>query len=209
MKKNKKEIQNLNPKNEFIQNAYNEERKFSYINPVVAEDLNSKYIFWNYTSERIGRIMIISARIIAFILSIIYITTLRNNAISGELGSGAENFFKKFGIYIVTGVIIFEIAISFLYILPQVLVKKSNSLHSWGLVYIYIAVVYFIIWESIFIVTSAFDNLSGSTSSGLISLNASYIIFVIVILLITIILIVGGALLVSKSDDIRRQSTSE
>ncbi len=205
---NKNKVENL--ENEFAQTAEAEEKKFSYINPIKNNSMNSKVLYWSSFGERVGRSLIMFARILSLIISIVFIIHFNKVIIANKNPSYLYSAFSKYGIYIILSVILLSIAFSFLYILPPILVKKSSSLHSWGMAYIYFAITYFLFWEAIIIAASVFMGLSNSaTEVSSMQLDGITITFMVLIFIITILLIIGGCILIVKSDNAKNQLATE
>ena len=196
-------------KKSLFKEAEKEERKFSSINPVVHNDFNSRYIFWSSLGEIIGRSMVIIARVGSFIFSIVFISLLVSELDNSKKKDALSKIIINSSEYIIACLVVIQILISFLYIIPIVLIKRVSALYSWGIMFIIFAILNFLLWETIIVFFIIYEGIQKVSGNSLAPISTFYIVSMVVVFLFTMIGIVSGCILISKSDDVKRELTIE
>lgn len=173
-----------------------EEQRFTTYNPLLSDSIKFKRMYWSSKIEIIARILLLLVSCFHLIFSYF----LANNLVNQILVDKGSSINPTYIIYIF---LVITLGFNFVFYLPLAIGRTASAMFGWSIVYITLAIVYFIVLEVFCIVLLVVDGLVNETVS------AEVPTFMIIVLLITILWLVASCLLIVKSDDVRRELSVE
>ncbi|WP_342276612.1 hypothetical protein [Spiroplasma endosymbiont of Nebria brevicollis] len=173
-----------------------EEQRFTTYNPLLSSSIKFKRMYWSSTLEIIARCLLLLVSCFHLVLSYF----LANNIINQILASSGSSIKPDYIIYIF---LVITLGFNFLFYLPLAIGRSANSMFAWSIVYIVLAIAYFIVLELMCTLLLVIDGLVKK------SVSAEVPLFMVIVLLITVIWLVASCILIVKSDDVRRELSVE
>ncbi len=173
-----------------------EEQRFTTYNPLLSDSIKFKRMYWSSRIEIIARILLL----LVSCLHLIFSYFLANNLVNQILANNGSTIKSNYIIYIF---LIITLGFNFVFYLPLAIGRTANAIFGWSVVYIALAIGYFVVLEVFCTILLVVDGLVNETVAVEVP------IFMIVVLLITILWLVAACLLIVKSDDVRRELSVE
>ncbi|WP_342261009.1 hypothetical protein [Spiroplasma endosymbiont of Notiophilus biguttatus] len=173
-----------------------EEQRFTTYNPLLSDSIKFKRMYWSSKMENIARILLLAVSCLHLIFSYF----LANNLVNQILSNKGSNMNPTYIIYIF---LIITLGFNFIFYLPVAIGRTASAMFGWSIVYIILAIAYFIVLEVFCTILLVVDGLVNETVS------AEVPIFMIIVLLITVLWLIAACLLIVKSDDVRRELSVE
>lgn len=173
-----------------------EEQRFTTYNPLLSDSIKFKRMYWSSKMENIARILLLTVSCFHLIFSYF----LTNNLVNQILSNKGSNMNPTYIIYIF---LIITLGFNFIFYLPVAIGRTASAMFGWSIVYIILAIAYFIVLEVFCTILLVVNGLVNETVS------AEVPIFMIIVLLITVLWLIAACLLIVKSDDVRRELSVE
>lgn len=173
-----------------------EEQRFTTYNPLLSDSIKFKRMYWSSRIEIIARILLL----LVSCLHLIFSYFLADNLVNQILTNNASTIKPNYIIYIF---LVITLGFNFVFYLPLAIGRSANAIFGWSVVYIALAIGYFVILEVFCTILLVIDGLVNETVAVEVP------IFMVIILLITILWLVAACLLIVKSDDVRRELSVE
>ncbi|WJG70104.1 MULTISPECIES: hypothetical protein [Spiroplasma] len=173
-----------------------EEQRFTTYNPLLSDSIKFKRMYWSSKMENIARILLLTVSCFHLIFSYF----LANNLVNQILSNKGSNMNPTYIIYIF---LIITLGFNFIFYLPVAIGRTASAMFGWSIVYIILAIAYFIVLEVFCTILLVVNGLVNETVS------AEVPIFMIIVLLITVLWLIAACLLIVKSDDVRRELSVE
>lgn len=173
-----------------------EEQRFTTYNPLLSDSIKFKRLYWSSKMENIARILLLKVSCFHLIFSYF----LANNLVNQILSNKGSNMNPTYIIYIF---LIITLGFNFIFYLPVAIGRTASAMFGWSIVYIILAIAYFIVLEVFCTILLVVNGLVNETVS------AEVPIFMIIVLLITVLWLIAACLLIVKSDDVRRELSVE
>ena len=173
-----------------------EEQRFTTYNPLLSNSIKFKKMYWSSKIENIARILLLTVSCLHLIFSYF----LANNLVNQILINKGSNMNPTYIIYIF---LIITLGFNFILYLPVAIGRTASAMFGWSIVYIILAIFYFIVLEVFCTILLVIDGLVNKTVSEKVP------IFMVIVLLITVLWLVAACLLIVKSDDVRRELSVE
>lgn len=173
-----------------------EEQRFTTYNPLLSNSIKFKRMYWGSKIEIIARLLILFVSC----LHLVFAYFIANNLVNQLLLTRNSTLNPNYIIYIF---LVFTLGFNFIFYLPMAIGRSASAIFGWSIVYIVLAIAYFIVLELGCTVLLVIHGLVNDTVSAEIPL------FMVIILLITILWLVASCLLIVKSDDVRRELSVE
>ena len=173
-----------------------EEQRFATYNPLLSNSIKFKRMYWSSKIEIIARILILFVSC----LHLVFAYFIANNLVNQILLTRNSTLNPNYMIYIF---LVFTLGFNFILYLPMAIGRSASAIFGWSIVYIVLAIAYFIVLELGCTILLVIHGLVNDTVSAEIPL------FMLIILLVTILWLVASCLLIVKSDDVRRELSVE
>lgn len=173
-----------------------EEQRFATYNPLLSDSIKFKRMYWTSKMENIARILLLAVSCFHLIFSYF----LANNLVNQILSNKGSNMNPTYIIYIF---LIITLGFNFIFYLPVAIGRTASAMFGWSIVYIILAIAYFVVLEVFCTILLVVYGLVNETVS------AEVPIFMVVVLLISILWLIAACLLIVKSDDVRRELSVE
>ncbi|WP_308150161.1 hypothetical protein [Spiroplasma sp. AdecLV25b] len=173
-----------------------EEQRFTTYNPLLSNSIKFKKMYWSSTLEIIAR----SLLLLVSCFHLIFSYFLANNIINQVLKASSSSINPNYIIYIFLAI---TLGFNFLFYLPLAIGRSASTMFAWSIVYIVLAIFYFIVLELMCTVLLVVDGLVNE------SVSAEVPIFMVIVLVITVLWLVASCILFVKSDDVRRELSVE
>lgn len=173
-----------------------EEQRFTTYNPLLSNNIKFKRMYWSSGLEIVAR----SLLLLVSCFHLVFSYFLANNIINQILISSGSSIKSNYIIYIFLAI---TLGFNFLFYLPAAIGRNASTMFAWSIVYIVLAITYFIALEIMCAILLVIDDLVNK------SVSAEVPIFMVIVLLITILWLVASCILIVKSDDVRRQLSVE
>lgn len=173
-----------------------EEQRFTTYNPLLSDSIKFKRMYWSSIIEIIARILLL----LVSCLHLIFSYFLANNLVNHILANNSSSIKPNYIIYIF---LVITLGFNFVFYLPLAIGRTASAMFGWSVVYIVLAISYFLVLEIFCIILLVVNGLVNETVS------AEVPIFMVIVLLITILWLVASCLLIVKSDDVRREFSVE
>lgn len=173
-----------------------EEQRFTTYNPLLSNNIKFKRMYWSSGLEIVAR----SLLLLVSCFHLFFAYFLANNIINQILISSGSSIKPNYIIYIF---LFITLGFNFLFYLPAAIGRSASAMFAWSIVYIVLAIAYFIALEIVCTILLVIDGLVNKTVSAEIP------IFMVIVLLITVLWLVASCILIVKSDDVRRQLSVE
>lgn len=173
-----------------------EEQRFTTYNPLLSNNIKFKRMYWSSGLEIVAR----SLLLLVSCFHLVFSYFLANNIINQILISSGSSIKPNYIIYIFLAI---TLGFNFLFYLPAAIGRNASTMFAWSIVYIVLAITYFIALEIMCAILLVIDDLVNK------SVSAEVPIFMVIVLLITILWLVASCILIVKSDDVRRQLSVE
>ncbi|WP_425381086.1 hypothetical protein [Spiroplasma endosymbiont of Polydrusus pterygomalis] len=173
-----------------------EEQRFTTYNPLLSDSIKFKRMYWSSRIEIIARILLL----LVSCLHLIFSYFLADNLVNQILANNASTIKPNYIIYIF---LVITLGFNFVFYLPLAIGRTANAIFGWSVVYIALAIGYFVVLEVFCTILLVVDGLVNETVAVEVP------IFMVIVLLITILWLVAACLLIVKSDDVRRELSVE
>lgn len=173
-----------------------QEQRFTTYNPLLSDSIKFKRMYWSSKIEIIARILLLLVSCFHLIFSYF----LANNIVNQILATKGSNINPTYIIYIF---LVITLGFNFIFYLPLAIGRTASAMFGWSIVYIALAIAYFVVLEigcTILLVVNSLVNETVSTEVP---------IFMVIVLAITVLWLIAACLLIVKSDDIRRELSVE
>lgn len=173
-----------------------EEQRFTTYNPLLSNNIKFKRMYWSSRLEIVARSLLLLVSCFHLIMAYF----LANNFINQILVTSGSAVNPKYIIYIF---LILTLGFNFVFYLPLAIGRTASTIYVWSIVYIVLAISYFIVLEVLCTILLVFNGLTNDLVSAEIPT------FMVIILLITVLWLIASCILIVKSDDVRRQLSVE
>lgn len=173
-----------------------EEQRFTTYNPLLSNNIKFKRMYWSSRLEIVARSLLLLVSCFHLIMAYF----LANNFINQILVTSGSTVNPKYIIYIF---LILTLGFNFVFYLPLAIGRTASTIYVWSIVYIVLAISYFIVLEVLCTILLVFNGLTNDLVSAEIPT------FMVIILLITVLWLIASCILIVKSDDVRRQLSVE